>query len=90
MPVPSQVSGGGEDLTLEASSLLVPAVVSLMNLLVPLVFSLIAKLESYANPRTHIYTGIARSASLYTGFKAASGDNVNRASFLSVITSLPN
>lgn len=46
----------------EASTLIVPVVVSLINLIVPLAFSLINTVEHYTNPRTNIYIGIMRSA----------------------------
>ncbi|KAG1967739.1 transmembrane channel-like protein [Pimephales promelas] len=48
------------DLKAEASTLLLPVVVSLINLIVPLLFSLISKMESYSNPRAQIYISIIR------------------------------
>ncbi|CAM4381124.1 unnamed protein product [Leuciscus chuanchicus] len=52
------------DLTAEASTLLLPVVVSLINLIVPLLYSLISKMESYSNPRTQIYISIIRNVVL--------------------------
>ncbi|XP_067270650.1 transmembrane channel-like protein 5 isoform X3 [Pseudorasbora parva] len=49
------------DLKAEASTLLLPVVVSLINLIVPLLYSLISKMESYSNPRAQIYIGIMRN-----------------------------
>ncbi|KAL1278027.1 hypothetical protein QQF64_024700 [Cirrhinus molitorella] len=49
------------DLTAEASTLLLPVVVSLINLIVPLLYSLISKMESYSNPRAKIYIIIVRN-----------------------------
>ncbi|XP_052405815.1 transmembrane channel-like protein 5 isoform X2 [Carassius gibelio] len=46
------------DLGAEASTLLLPVVVSLFNLIVPLLYSLISKIESYSNPRAKIYISI--------------------------------
>uniref|UniRef100_A0A672RZG1 Transmembrane channel-like protein n=1 Tax=Sinocyclocheilus grahami TaxID=75366 RepID=A0A672RZG1_SINGR len=43
-----------------ASTLLLPVVVSLINLIVPLLYSLISKIESYSNPRAKIYISIVR------------------------------
>ncbi|XP_060757066.1 transmembrane channel-like protein 5 [Neoarius graeffei] len=48
----------------EASTLIVPVVVSLINLIVPLTFSLINTVEHYTNPRTNIYIGIMRNVLL--------------------------
>lgn len=48
------------DLKAEASTLLLPVVVSLINLIVPLLYSLISKMESYSNPRAQIYISIMR------------------------------
>lgn len=59
MPDISRVS---DDLNAEASTLLLPVMVSLINLIVPLAFSLISLMERYTNPRTYIYIGIIRSA----------------------------
>ncbi|XP_056114138.1 transmembrane channel-like protein 5 [Rhinichthys klamathensis goyatoka] len=52
------------DLKAEASTLLLPVVVSLINLIVPLLFSLISKMESYSNPRAQIYISIIRNVVL--------------------------
>ncbi|XP_059413265.1 transmembrane channel-like protein 5 isoform X2 [Carassius carassius] len=52
------------DLRAEASTLLLPVVVSLINLIVPLLYSLISKIESYPNPRTKIYISIIRNVIL--------------------------
>ncbi|XP_043091046.1 transmembrane channel-like protein 5 [Puntigrus tetrazona] len=52
------------DLGSEASTLLLPVVVSLINLIVPLFYSLIDKIESYSNPRAKIYISIVRSVIL--------------------------
>ncbi|KAL0197929.1 hypothetical protein M9458_006469, partial [Cirrhinus mrigala] len=49
---------GPNDLTAEASTLLLPVVVSLINLIVPLLYSLISKIESYSNPHAKIYISI--------------------------------
>ncbi|KTG35316.1 hypothetical protein cypCar_00008497 [Cyprinus carpio] len=46
------------DLGAEASTLLLPVAVSLINLIVPLLNSLISKIESYSNPRGKIYISI--------------------------------
>ncbi|XP_066498856.1 transmembrane channel-like protein 5 [Hoplias malabaricus] len=54
----------GSDLTAEASTLLLPVVVSLINLIVPLLYSLINNMESYTNPRTNVYIIIARNVLL--------------------------
>lgn len=48
------------DLGAEASTLLLPVVVSLINLIVPLLYSLISKIESYSNPHAKIYISIVR------------------------------
>uniref|UniRef100_A0A673K9B2 Transmembrane channel-like protein n=1 Tax=Sinocyclocheilus rhinocerous TaxID=307959 RepID=A0A673K9B2_9TELE len=47
-----------------ASTLLLPVVVSLINLIVPLLYSLISTIESYSNPRAKIYISIIRSVIL--------------------------
>ncbi|XP_052405813.1 transmembrane channel-like protein 5 isoform X1 [Carassius gibelio] len=52
------------DLGAEASTLLLPVVVSLFNLIVPLLYSLISKIESYSNPRAKIYISIVRTVIL--------------------------
>uniref|UniRef100_A0A671PRL8 Transmembrane channel-like protein n=1 Tax=Sinocyclocheilus anshuiensis TaxID=1608454 RepID=A0A671PRL8_9TELE len=52
------------DLGAEASTLLLPVVVSLINLIVPLLYSLISKIESYSNPRAKIYISIVRNVIL--------------------------
>ncbi|KAJ8363905.1 hypothetical protein SKAU_G00127360 [Synaphobranchus kaupii] len=39
----------------QASTLLLPFVVSLINLVIPLLYSLLNKIEKYSNPRTQIY-----------------------------------
>uniref|UniRef100_A0A673KBL5 Transmembrane channel-like protein n=1 Tax=Sinocyclocheilus rhinocerous TaxID=307959 RepID=A0A673KBL5_9TELE len=48
----------------KASTLLLPVVVSLINLIVPLLYSLISTIESYSNPRAKIYISIIRSVIL--------------------------
>lgn len=62
MTLLTQFSGLADDLNAEASTLILPVVVSLINLIIPLTFSLINKMEHYTNPRTNIYIGIMRSA----------------------------
>ncbi|KAI4900238.1 hypothetical protein NFI96_027276, partial [Prochilodus magdalenae] len=52
------------DLKAEASTLLVPVVVSLFNLIIPLIYSLINKMEHYKNPRTNVYIIILRNVLL--------------------------
>ncbi|XP_048058586.1 transmembrane channel-like protein 5 [Megalobrama amblycephala] len=52
------------DLKAEASTLLLPVVVSLINLIVPLLYSLISRMESYSNPRAQIYISIMRNVIL--------------------------
>lgn len=52
------------DLVAEASTLLLPVVVSLINLIVPLLYSLIGKMETYSNPRAKIYISITRNVIL--------------------------
>lgn len=52
------------DLGAEACTLLLPVVVSLINLIVPLLYSLISKIESYSNPRAMIYISIVRNVIL--------------------------
>ncbi|KAG9337623.1 hypothetical protein JZ751_028380 [Albula glossodonta] len=44
----------------EASTLLLPFVVSLINLVIPLLYSLLSKAERYSGPRTKIYVIILR------------------------------
>uniref|UniRef100_A0A3B5AU89 Transmembrane channel-like protein n=1 Tax=Stegastes partitus TaxID=144197 RepID=A0A3B5AU89_9TELE len=46
----------------EAETLLVPFVVSLMNLVIPLFYSLFNKFEHYSSQRTQIYALVVRSA----------------------------
>ncbi|KAK3552740.1 hypothetical protein QTP86_022150 [Hemibagrus guttatus] len=58
------VSGFTDDLNAEASTLILPVVVSLINLVIPLTFSLVNKMEHYTNPRTNIYIGIMRNVLL--------------------------
>ncbi|XP_049323755.1 transmembrane channel-like protein 5 isoform X2 [Astyanax mexicanus] len=60
--VPS-VSGSG-DVEAEAATLLVPVVVSLINLIIPLLYSVINKMEQYNNPRTDVYIIILRNVLL--------------------------
>lgn len=60
LPVP----WSSDDLGTEASTLILPVVVSLINLIVPLIFSLVNKMEHYTNPRTNIYIGIMRNVLL--------------------------
>uniref|UniRef100_A0A8C8DZ58 Transmembrane channel-like protein n=1 Tax=Oryzias sinensis TaxID=183150 RepID=A0A8C8DZ58_9TELE len=48
----------------EAETLLVPFVVSLMNLVIPLFFSLFNKLEHYSNNRSQIYIQVVRNVLL--------------------------
>ena len=50
----------GSDLLADASTLLVPFVVSLINLVVPLIYSLFNKIEVFSNPRTQVYAVIMR------------------------------
>uniref|UniRef100_A0A673KK82 Transmembrane channel-like protein n=1 Tax=Sinocyclocheilus rhinocerous TaxID=307959 RepID=A0A673KK82_9TELE len=54
----------GEKQNVSASTLLLPVVVSLINLIVPLLYSLISTIESYSNPRAKIYISIIRSVIL--------------------------
>ncbi|XP_035258703.1 transmembrane channel-like protein 5 isoform X1 [Anguilla anguilla] len=51
----------------EASTLLLPFVVSLINLVIPLLYSLLSKIEKYSNPRTQIYVIILRNVFLKMG-----------------------
>ncbi|XP_020561290.1 transmembrane channel-like protein 5 isoform X2 [Oryzias latipes] len=48
----------------EAETLLVPFVVSLMNLVIPLFFSLFNKFEHYSNNRSQIYSQVVRNVLL--------------------------
>ncbi|XP_061578825.1 transmembrane channel-like protein 5 [Cololabis saira] len=48
----------------EAKTLLVPFVVSLMNLVIPLIFSLFNKFENYSSQRRQIYALVARNVFL--------------------------
>ncbi|KAL1005864.1 hypothetical protein UPYG_G00064920 [Umbra pygmaea] len=48
----------------EASTLLLPFVVSLVNLVVPLFYSLFRKIEVYSNPRMQVYVIILRNVIL--------------------------
>ncbi|KPP63298.1 transmembrane channel-like protein 5-like, partial [Scleropages formosus] len=48
----------------EASALLLPFVVSLLNLVIPLLCSLLTQMEHYSNPRTQIYVIILRNVLL--------------------------
>ncbi|XP_061684861.1 uncharacterized protein tmc5 isoform X2 [Syngnathoides biaculeatus] len=48
----------------EAETLLVPFVVSLMNLVVPLSYSLFSKFEQYSSQRSHIYALLLRNVIL--------------------------
>ncbi|XP_061086463.1 transmembrane channel-like protein 5 [Conger conger] len=50
----------------QASTLLLPVVVSLINLVIPLLYSLL-KFEKYSNPRTKIYVIILRNVFLKMG-----------------------
>ncbi|XP_031418564.1 transmembrane channel-like protein 5, partial [Clupea harengus] len=54
----------GSDLLADASTLLVPFVVSLINLVVPLIYSLFNKIEVFSNPRTQVYAVIMRNVFL--------------------------
>lgn len=56
----SSLNHDPNDLTAEASTLLLPVVVSLINLIVPLLYSLISRMERYSNPRAKIYISITR------------------------------
>lgn len=56
--------GFAYDVKAEASTLILPVVVSLINLIIPLTFTLINKMEHYTNPRTNIYIGIMRNVLL--------------------------
>ncbi|XP_063064143.1 transmembrane channel-like protein 5 [Engraulis encrasicolus] len=49
---------------IDASTLLVPFVVSLVNLVIPLIYSLFNKIEHFANPRMQVYTVIIRNVLL--------------------------
>ncbi|KAA0705803.1 Transmembrane channel-like protein 5 [Triplophysa tibetana] len=60
----SKLDHNTNDLTVEASTLLLPVVVSLINLIVPLLYSLISIMERYSNPRAKIYIGITRNVVL--------------------------
>nr|XP_055050170.1 transmembrane channel-like protein 5 [Misgurnus anguillicaudatus]XP_055050171.1 transmembrane channel-like protein 5 [Misgurnus anguillicaudatus] len=60
----SNLNHDPKDLKAEASTLLLPVVVSLINLIVPLIFSLISRMESYSNPRAKIYISITRNVIL--------------------------
>ncbi|KAM6971884.1 transmembrane channel-like protein 5 [Aplochiton taeniatus] len=51
-------------LTDEAATLLLPFVVSLVNLVIPLFYTLLNKIEHYSNPRTQIYVLIVRNVIL--------------------------
>ncbi|KAL6476226.1 hypothetical protein MHYP_G00147250 [Metynnis hypsauchen] len=48
----------------EASTLLMPVVVSLINLVIPLIYALVNKMEHYTNPRTNVYVIILRNVLL--------------------------
>uniref|UniRef100_A0A4W5N9M0 Transmembrane channel-like protein n=1 Tax=Hucho hucho TaxID=62062 RepID=A0A4W5N9M0_9TELE len=48
----------------EAATLLLPFVVSLINLVVPLFYSLFKKIEHYSNPRMQVYAIIVRNVIL--------------------------
>ncbi|KAG2455945.1 TMC5 protein, partial [Polypterus senegalus] len=52
------------DLTKEASTLLLPIVVSLINLIVPLLYSLLRNIEFFTFPRHELYTLILRNVLL--------------------------
>ncbi|XP_028669903.1 transmembrane channel-like protein 5 isoform X4 [Erpetoichthys calabaricus] len=52
------------DLTKEASTLLLPIVVSLINLIVPLLYSLLRNIEFFTFPRHELYTLILRNVIL--------------------------
>ncbi|XP_053370217.1 transmembrane channel-like protein 5 [Clarias gariepinus] len=58
------ISMFSDDINAEASTLTLPFVVSLINLIIPLIFSLINKMEHYPNPRINIYIGIMRNVLL--------------------------
>ncbi|XP_051569812.1 transmembrane channel-like protein 5 isoform X2 [Myxocyprinus asiaticus] len=60
----SRLNYGPNDLVAEASTLLLPVVVSLINMIVPLLYSLINKMEHYTNPRAKIYISIIRNVIL--------------------------
>ncbi|KAF6716042.1 Transmembrane channel-like protein 5 [Oryzias melastigma] len=60
----SQWGPGAASLQQEAETLLVPFMVSLMNLVIPLFFSLFNKLEHYSNNRSQIYTLVVRNVFL--------------------------
>ncbi|KAI7803952.1 putative transmembrane channel-like protein 5 [Triplophysa rosa] len=60
----SSLNHNPNDLTAEASTLLLPVVVSLINLIVPLLYSLISIMERYSNPRAKIYISITRNVVL--------------------------
>ncbi|XP_037546198.1 transmembrane channel-like protein 5 [Nematolebias whitei] len=58
------VDSGPWSLLNEAKTLLVPFVVSLMNMVIPLFFSLFNKYEQYSNPRSQIYALLLRNVLL--------------------------
>ncbi|XP_031655383.1 transmembrane channel-like protein 5 isoform X2 [Oncorhynchus kisutch] len=58
---PDKASGS---LLEEAATLLLPFVVSLINLVVPLFYSLFKKIEHYSNPRMQVYAIIVRNVIL--------------------------
>ncbi|XP_030646564.1 transmembrane channel-like protein 5 isoform X1 [Chanos chanos] len=60
----SNISQDPDNLVTEASTLAVPVVVSLINLVVPLLFSLISRVDQRSNPRTKIYINILRNVLL--------------------------
>ncbi|XP_051995157.1 transmembrane channel-like protein 5 [Xyrauchen texanus] len=60
----SDLNHNPNDLKAEASTLLLPVVVSLINLTVPLLYSLIDKMERYSNPWAKIYISIIRNVIL--------------------------
>ncbi|XP_051987954.1 transmembrane channel-like protein 5 [Xyrauchen texanus] len=60
----SRLNYDPNDLVAEASTLLLPVVVSLINLIVPLLYSLINKMEHYTNSRAKIYISIIRNVVL--------------------------
>ncbi|XP_048868932.1 transmembrane channel-like protein 5 isoform X1 [Brienomyrus brachyistius] len=59
-----KVSQNPGNLKEEASTLLLPFVVSLFNLVIPLLYSLLSKVENYSNPRFQIYVIILRNVFL--------------------------
>lgn len=60
------MKGDGTELENQAATLVLPIVVSLLNLLTPFVFSLLELLEKFQYPRNQIYVTITRYSVLLT------------------------